>query len=378
MQVADRRWAARATKASRPSCSACRARSATSSTPTPSRTSWRYAQLQNKRRRLRRSPTTTTFKAAAAGADWTKTLLPGADRPAGQGRLADHRRDVHPDAQGAGQAGAAPAEVLKFFDWAYANGDKMADELDYVPLPDAVKDAGAQAVGRRSRTPPARPSPASELTARRHRRAPPTHRSDRRGRYTARQSRYDEQRDGTLAPQAGRRRRARAPWADTVFSLLAHGAALLTLALLAGIIVSLVDRRLAGDPRSSASASSGDRVGSGAEQLRRPGDDLRHAGHLAHRAAHRGAGELRHRAVPDRAVARAGCAPARHRDRAARGDSVDRLRHVGPARVRAALRRVRAAAAAGRCRRRAGRSARCSAGRRSASACCPPASSWRS
>ena len=32
------------------------------------------------------------------------------------------------------------ANVLKFFDWAYNNGDKMADELDYVPLPAAVKD----------------------------------------------------------------------------------------------------------------------------------------------------------------------------------------------------------------------------------------------
>jgi phosphate transport system substrate-binding protein len=25
-------------------------------------------------------------------------------------------------------------EAIKFFDWAYTNGDKMADELDYVPL----------------------------------------------------------------------------------------------------------------------------------------------------------------------------------------------------------------------------------------------------
>jgi len=30
-------------------------------------------------------------------------------------------------------------EVLKFFDWAYANGDKMASDLDYVPLPDKLK-----------------------------------------------------------------------------------------------------------------------------------------------------------------------------------------------------------------------------------------------
>ena len=31
------------------------------------------------------------------------------------------------------------ANSLKFFDWAYANGDKMADDLEYVPLPTPVK-----------------------------------------------------------------------------------------------------------------------------------------------------------------------------------------------------------------------------------------------
>ena len=30
----------------------------------------------------------------------------------------------------------ASREALKFFDWAYAKGDKMAEELDYVPMPD--------------------------------------------------------------------------------------------------------------------------------------------------------------------------------------------------------------------------------------------------
>ena len=33
---------------------------------------------------------------------------------------------------------AQAAEVLKFFDWSYKNGEKMADELDYVPLPDSL------------------------------------------------------------------------------------------------------------------------------------------------------------------------------------------------------------------------------------------------
>jgi phosphate transport system substrate-binding protein len=48
--------------------------------------------------------------------------------------VAHHRRHLHPDAQGAGQAGQAAA-ALKFFEWAYKNGDKTADDLDYVPMP---------------------------------------------------------------------------------------------------------------------------------------------------------------------------------------------------------------------------------------------------
>jgi phosphate transport system substrate-binding protein len=53
---------------------------------------------------------------------------------------------------------ASTTEVLKFFDWALKNGQKMAAELDYVPLPDnvvkmiadewraQVKDAGGKAL----------------------------------------------------------------------------------------------------------------------------------------------------------------------------------------------------------------------------------------
>ena len=36
---------------------------------------------------------------------------------------------------------AAAAEALKFFAWAYAKGDKMAEDLDYVPMPDKVVGA---------------------------------------------------------------------------------------------------------------------------------------------------------------------------------------------------------------------------------------------
>jgi phosphate transport system substrate-binding protein len=33
---------------------------------------------------------------------------------------------------------ASAAAALKFFDWAYAKGGKMAEELDYVPMPGSV------------------------------------------------------------------------------------------------------------------------------------------------------------------------------------------------------------------------------------------------
>ncbi len=33
---------------------------------------------------------------------------------------------------------AATAETLKFFAWSYKNGGKMAEELDYVPMPATV------------------------------------------------------------------------------------------------------------------------------------------------------------------------------------------------------------------------------------------------
>ena len=33
---------------------------------------------------------------------------------------------------------AATSEALKFFAWAYKNGAKMAESLDYIPMPDSV------------------------------------------------------------------------------------------------------------------------------------------------------------------------------------------------------------------------------------------------
>jgi phosphate transport system substrate-binding protein len=86
------------------------------------------------------SPVAAAFGAAAAGAAWDPangfgTVLtdqPGADTwpIAGATFILVYKKpsDV-----------ASTREALKFFQWAYKNGDQMAASLDYVPFPDAVK-----------------------------------------------------------------------------------------------------------------------------------------------------------------------------------------------------------------------------------------------
>ena len=96
-----------------------------------------HVQLRNKDGAFV-SPTDDAFKAAAAGVDWAKgfsqdmTDKPGkASWPLTSSTfILMYRQQDKP---------ATAAHTLKFFDWAYANGDKMADDLDYVPLPDSVK-----------------------------------------------------------------------------------------------------------------------------------------------------------------------------------------------------------------------------------------------
>ena len=84
------------------------------------------------------APDDTTFKAAAAGADWGKaafyqilTNQPGKESwpITGATFILVPKSSERPQ---------QTTEVLKFFSWAFANGDQMALELDYVPLPDAV------------------------------------------------------------------------------------------------------------------------------------------------------------------------------------------------------------------------------------------------
>jgi phosphate transport system substrate-binding protein len=84
------------------------------------------------------SPTEDTFKAAAAGADWNRSYFqiltnqPHKEAWPITGAtfiLVYIKPDDPVKAQG----------VTKFFDWAFANGDRAADDLDYVALPDTVK-----------------------------------------------------------------------------------------------------------------------------------------------------------------------------------------------------------------------------------------------
>ena len=83
-------------------------------------------------------PGEESFKAAAANADWTKSAFyelltnePGKNSwpITGATFILMHKMQDKP---------AQAAEVIKFFDWSYKNGDKMASELDYVPLPDSL------------------------------------------------------------------------------------------------------------------------------------------------------------------------------------------------------------------------------------------------
>ncbi len=84
-------------------------------------------------------PSDRTFKAAAAGADWAKapgmylvlTDQHGAQSwpMTGASFILMHKVQEQPD---------AAKEVLKFFEWSFTNGDAMAADLDYVPMPNSV------------------------------------------------------------------------------------------------------------------------------------------------------------------------------------------------------------------------------------------------
>ena len=84
-------------------------------------------------------PTVEAFQAAASNADWTHP--PGyyvilTDQPGDKSWpiTASTFILMHKDATDK----AASQEAIKFFRWAFANGGKMAEELDYISMPDNV------------------------------------------------------------------------------------------------------------------------------------------------------------------------------------------------------------------------------------------------
>ena len=86
------------------------------------------------------APDASAFSAAAAGADWAHA--PGnylllLNQPAANAWPITGATFILVYRQPAD--GARAASVLKFFDWAYSNGDAAAAKLAYVPLPAAVK-----------------------------------------------------------------------------------------------------------------------------------------------------------------------------------------------------------------------------------------------
>ena len=96
-----------------------------------------YVQMQNSAGNFV-SPDDTTFKAAAAGADWNKSFYqiltnqPGKDAwpLSGATFILMHAKQDKP---------AVASEVLNFFSWAYGPaGSKTVSDLDNVPMPDSV------------------------------------------------------------------------------------------------------------------------------------------------------------------------------------------------------------------------------------------------
>lgn len=97
-----------------------------------------YVQLKNRDGNFVK-PEADNFKAAAANAKWDKNLgfyeiltnQPGKDSwpITGATFILLHKVQDKPE---------VAKDVIKFFDWAYSNGNKMASDLDYVPLPDNV------------------------------------------------------------------------------------------------------------------------------------------------------------------------------------------------------------------------------------------------
>ena len=85
------------------------------------------------------APTEESFKAAAANADWNRTYFQILTNQAGQQAWPISGATfilVYLKPEDAAKSKTA----IAFFDWAFASGDRAADDLDYVALPLAVKN----------------------------------------------------------------------------------------------------------------------------------------------------------------------------------------------------------------------------------------------
>jgi phosphate transport system substrate-binding protein len=98
-----------------------------------------FLQLQNKQGTYV-SPDDLTFAAAAAGADWFS--VPGM----GLSIVNQPGKDTWPISTASfiimykdPADKKASQEVLKYFDWAFKNGKKLSEELDYVHLPEKLQ-----------------------------------------------------------------------------------------------------------------------------------------------------------------------------------------------------------------------------------------------
>jgi phosphate transport system substrate-binding protein len=98
----------------------------------------RYAKLRNRDGRVV-EPDSSTFQAAAANADWAKA--PGfhqvlVNEPGARSWPITGASFVLMRKQP--QDPAAAREALAFFAWAYKDGGKLGEQLDYVPMPENV------------------------------------------------------------------------------------------------------------------------------------------------------------------------------------------------------------------------------------------------
>ncbi len=95
-----------------------------------------YVQLQNTAGQFVR-PSSASFAAAAARADWNKSLIQIlTNQPGAESWPITGATFVLMQARGSNPA--TTQETLKFFRWAYTQGERYATDLDYLPMPPAV------------------------------------------------------------------------------------------------------------------------------------------------------------------------------------------------------------------------------------------------